>query len=619
MMSTCCSPLSPLAGNDAKALSAWRKFERAFDLGHTCLPMLDEKQIEAFREWANRRWKPWYAGMLTKCLRTAARRQGADIPLTTQMRLDIGDLAGVDIIGSLTHREKTACRHFVRFLDQIGRSMKLADVNHHTYQEFRNFLVNEGRLAKESCDFVMSHFRKAVTKAGGSVPRSRPRSQRSNVTLLWVEPFITPYLSYLKERWKASTYEAYRAQYRRICTEYLEIVSRQLGVPELKPEHLVAPAALDAWISETVSCDQRNTYARAVKGLLSFWGTHIRLRELKAAIRKIESDLQGIASGRTCQPLCTVEADSRLSRLAEEYVEALRLRGFERLSEASWHVCRRFLRWCHHHTPQITGPECITVETIDDYLSDLVTKYTESANTLQHYMSLTGGFLKWLHHRRYLPAFRKGMIPKGKVRIHPRYLTQEQVRSLLRAVKEQPSEFQRLRDLAIIVLALTTGPRGVELQNLTLSDVNIDHQWVQYRCKKSVRIVPLPDAAAWCLEDYLRVRGKAIANLDNVFLGGNGAFASPLHRKGIGEIFNHYRDKAGISAKIGGIHVLRHTFAIGLADDNVHPLRIKELLGHQSLAVTNLYVYGSPSSVDYLTSLADDRELEARLHVRDSA
>lgn len=607
---TCCSKLSQLTAKDRQALNAWLRYEREANQSHTCLHELQPHHIEAFVQWLLQN-KQTRTSELATMLRTAARRQGAEIPYAYfKVSGDLRTVVDDRILPLLSGREKTACRHLARFAEYKGIPISITDIDEETLRSFRAFLTAERRFTQNQVYQLSSHLRSAAAKGGAKF--GTPTQRRVFIENYPYPHLIQPYIRYLRTRWKASTYQATARHYRKACADFVDAIAHRLGVvpTQVQPTDLLLEEGVNDWI-HTVSqyADRkREVHVRAVTGLLAYWAPQLNQNKLLLVLEQIRNVL-GNRSVKVSVSSRPSEGSTDLEKLAIQYIESLQLRGFTGSIGTVQSFLRRFLRWCRRH-PQITNPQILTVEVMDDYLSDLVTYYTED-NSLNNAINITGNFWRWLRNRGLLPAFREGILPRVKPRIRPRSLTRDQTEALIQAVRDYddlPVVLHK-RNIALIVLGITTGPRGIELRNLTFDDFDLDHLWIRYHCKKGSRMVPLPEIAAHYLEEYIRVRPRSRFSTDRIFLAGNGAFQSPLGKHGFNQMFAWYRDKAGIPANLGGFHCLRHTFARSLADDKVPPLYIKELLGHTSLSATNLYILGAPHSGHLLkTDLADSPE-----------
>lgn len=172
----------------------------------------------------------------------------------------------------------------------------------------------------------------------------------------------------------------------------------------------------------------------------------------------------------------------------------------------------------------------------------------------------------------------------------PKSLTQDQVIALLKAsgpeADEESTDLIRLRDRAILELMYSTGTRVSEVVDLDLDEVN-DSGLLRVRGKGSKeRIVPIGSFASRSLNAYL-VRARptlaAMRGEPALFLNKRGG---RLSRQSIWEIIQKSGDACGVAVSP---HSLRHSFATHLIEGGADVRVVQELLGHASVATTQIY------------------------------
>lgn len=170
----------------------------------------------------------------------------------------------------------------------------------------------------------------------------------------------------------------------------------------------------------------------------------------------------------------------------------------------------------------------------------------------------------------------------------PQTLSRAQVERLLQEAASGRAP-DNLRDRAMLEALYATGMRVSELAALDLADVDRAQETITLaRDGSGERRVPLRGRALAAVEDYLaagRARLKPSADEPALFLNHRGA---RLTRQGFWLIVKTYARRAGIKAHITP-HTLRHSFAEHRlrADGNVR--QVQQLLGHASLATTQIY------------------------------
>jgi tyrosine recombinase XerC len=179
-------------------------------------------------------------------------------------------------------------------------------------------------------------------------------------------------------------------------------------------------------------------------------------------------------------------------------------------------------------------------------------------------------------------------LPRLEKRL-PIFLDEAEVLRLLEA--PDPSDLAGRRDRAILEILYSTGMRIGELAAVSIEDVDLLGEVVKAKGKgKKERLVPLGRAALEALKDYLAVR-SAVA-------GGRRAGRALLVNKtggrlsdrGIRRIFDKHARAAGLAAEATP-HTLRHSFATHMLNRGADLRAIQELLGHASLASTQIYAH----------------------------
>ena len=150
------------------------------------------------------------------------------------------------------------------------------------------------------------------------------------------------------------------------------------------------------------------------------------------------------------------------------------------------------------------------------------------------------------------------------------------------------NSFDEVRDRAVIEMLYATGMRRSELANLKVGDVDLIQRQVKILGKgDKERYIPIIPELENTLHEYLKLRSE-IANKkseDYLFLVKNGKKIYPtLIYRIINSYFSAVTSKKNVSP-----HVLRHSFASHLLDNGADLNTVKELLGHASLASTQVY------------------------------
>lgn len=172
----------------------------------------------------------------------------------------------------------------------------------------------------------------------------------------------------------------------------------------------------------------------------------------------------------------------------------------------------------------------------------------------------------------------------------PRRLHRSQTETLLSA--PQPGEPFYSRDRAILELLYATGLRVSELASLKPADLNLTIGYLSCRGKGGrERIVPVGSRAIDALREYidgLRVTlAEGAGRPTALFLSRTGR---PMDRTNIWRLVSRYARASGIADPVGP-HTLRHSFATDLLEGGADLRIVQELLGHSSVATTQIYTH----------------------------
>jgi len=169
---------------------------------------------------------------------------------------------------------------------------------------------------------------------------------------------------------------------------------------------------------------------------------------------------------------------------------------------------------------------------------------------------------------------------------------------------QYPDGFEGIRDKLIIDLFYTTGIRRAELIGLMLA--NYDTVTLKVLGKRNKeRIIPVLGVVSKQCEAYLAERAalKHIADNDFFFLTGKGVKLSDSF---VYRLINNYFSNVSEKVKKSP-HILRHTFATHMLSNGADLNSVKELLGHSSLASTQVYTHSSLSELKKVYGAAHPR------------
>ena len=154
---------------------------------------------------------------------------------------------------------------------------------------------------------------------------------------------------------------------------------------------------------------------------------------------------------------------------------------------------------------------------------------------------------------------------------------------------------------SIITLLYYTGIRRVELITLKLTNLDLNTHKIKVLGKRNKeRLIPLLPEAVSCMRTYLKYRKELNKIIDDKFL-----FLSELGNKlkdaFVYKTVNNYFSKVSTKVKRSP-HMLRHSFATHLLDNGADLNAVKELLGHESIAATQVYTHTSMEQIKKIYS-----------------
>ena len=168
----------------------------------------------------------------------------------------------------------------------------------------------------------------------------------------------------------------------------------------------------------------------------------------------------------------------------------------------------------------------------------------------------------------------------------PKYLTLDESVQLLESIDGRDKE----RDYAIITLFLNCGLRLSELCSLNYTDIRSDGTLTVTGKGNKERTIYLNEMCIDAVKDYMKVRPvDGVKDKNALFLSGRKNRISP---KTVQHLVEKYIEKSGLGDRGFSTHKLRHTAAtLMYQKGGVDVLLIKDILGHENLATTEIYTH----------------------------
>lgn len=254
----------------------------------------------------------------------------------------------------------------------------------------------------------------------------------------------------------------------------------------------------------------------------------------------------------------------------------------------------RFCEWMLHRD--------LTVETLregalEEYFNGLRGEH-QAESTVVRSMSAVRGWFGFMVDEGHLQTDPTARLRGGRRgRSLPKPLDEDEVIGLLDSVPSfTPID---IRDRALLELLYGTGARVSEAVGISLEDLDFDEELILVTGKGSKqRLVPMGAALRAALRDYLHAGGRSeLPNAHRsarLFLNSRGG---PLSRQGVDLIIHKRALAVGIDRTRISAHVFRHSCATHMLAHGADIRVVQELLGHASIATTQIYTAVSVTSL----------------------
>ena len=230
----------------------------------------------------------------------------------------------------------------------------------------------------------------------------------------------------------------------------------------------------------------------------------------------------------------------------------------------------------------------VNPNTVREWVVQMMDKGT-CVSSINRKLSALRSFYKYLLKQGEISAdpIRKINGPKKKKPL-PVFVKEKEMDRLLDET-DFGNNFKGHRDKLIILLFYETGMRLAELVGLNDVDVDFGAKVIKVTGKRNKqRLIPFGDELAKAMQDYLVERDQTVQTP-------SGAFVTKENGERLGYSTVQYIVKQNLSkvttVKKRSPHVLRHTFATSMLNHQAELGSIKELLGHESLATTEVYTH----------------------------
>ena len=253
---------------------------------------------------------------------------------------------------------------------------------------------------------------------------------------------------------------------------------------------------------------------------------------------------------------------------------------------------------------EIESPQEVSQSIVRSWLASLIDSGL-SHRTVNRKLSSIKAYFNFLVREGHLKT-------NSAVRVHtlkipqnlPVSASKTEMRNILEPVSDEIN-FAQSRDLLIIDLLYSTGIRLSELINLKVSDVDRQLMTIKVTGKgNKQRHIPITQQMILRIDEYLPGREEVVTEgVSEIIITDRGKKAYSVF---IYRVVTKHLGASGMKGRKSP-HVLRHTFATHMLNEGADLNAIKELLGHASLAATQVYTHVSVEKLKSIYKLAHPR------------
>lgn len=253
----------------------------------------------------------------------------------------------------------------------------------------------------------------------------------------------------------------------------------------------------------------------------------------------------------------------------------------------------------------------VTVDTVDAFTDMLKKEHNVNDVSVVSYLRSVRAFLYYCMECNYMTSF-KIHLPKCNKEIKEIY-TDEQLEKLLKKPDTNTCSFTEYKTWVFENYLIATGNRLSTALNVQIRDLNFEDGIITLRKTKNRKqqIIPLSASLADVLQEYLVVRGGQPE--DYLFCNNYGEQASNRTWQTLVYRYNVKRD-----VNVTSIHAFRHSFARLWILNHGDIMRLKTILGHSNIAVTNEYLqmFGQDLQMDFEKFNPLDNMNRAKVKIR---
>ena len=232
----------------------------------------------------------------------------------------------------------------------------------------------------------------------------------------------------------------------------------------------------------------------------------------------------------------------------------------------------------------------VHTDVIRNWISDLMDDGRAATSVNRKLSSLRSFYHFLLRKKKIMVNPMLKIVGLKKKKPLPSFVREKDMNRLLDGLSFDEG-FEGCRDRMILEMFYTTGMRLSELLGLNDVDVDLSTRLIKVTGKRNKqRLIPFGDELAEDLLIYIKVRDDAFPDgTEAFFVRKNGERMYPMQ---VYRIVKRNLSKV-VTLKKRSPHVLRHTFATAMLNDNAELRAVQALLGHESLATTEVYTHAT--------------------------
>lgn len=233
--------------------------------------------------------------------------------------------------------------------------------------------------------------------------------------------------------------------------------------------------------------------------------------------------------------------------------------------------------------------ETIDSDVIRDWMESMMDK-GHTATSVRRRLSALRSFFRFALSRKLLPKDPAHQLTGPKARKPlPQFVKEAEMEKLLDSPQYWSDSFNDVRSRAIILCLYSTGIRVSELRGMKDSDVDFCKCQLKVTGKRNKqRVVPFGNELKEMLSEYISRRNKEIeVETDLLFVSDNGKGMTYQQVRAL--VSDHLAIVTTLKKR--SPHVLRHSFATAMLNNGAGLQSVKSLLGHESIATTEIYTH----------------------------